>query len=236
MASSVGFYVGSAGRYAEPLVVLLAKGGCASLEMHVHHVLEGIELGVDVVEHEAHESVCPVASVDGVVSNGAHHALDVRLGGGDGESGSAELGELGDDVEGREGLEEDSVRVVLRVHAGGPVVQVRFGCRIDAEKRAGGGDGGARGDVQDQAALLIQHAGQDRTRDEHSGLDVDAHQISNQGIVNQVEVLGMGVADTYVVHEQTDILSNQGLTETRVIALRSLREINANASSLTLSA
>lgn len=216
------------------LVGLAAESGLADGEVHVEHVLEGEELGEDVVQDEGHSGVGPVASVEREVANGREDRFDIGLGGGDGQGGLSELGELGDDVEGRQRLEENALRVVLGVHAGGPVVQVGLGGSIDAEQGAGGSHTGARGDAQNKTALLIDHVGQNRARDEHGGLNVDANQVTNEAIFNGIKVLGVGVANTNVVDQETDIfVRDQGL-QTRVVIVRRLREINGQARRFTL--
>ena len=196
----------------------------------------GIEAGEDLVDEESHEGVGPVSSVDLVVSNNAESLSDVVLRSRDGEGGATELGELGDDVEGGESLEEDTIAVVLSVHGRSPVVQESLGSSIDREKRAAGEDGGTRREVQDESTLLVQHGGQDSASDEQGGLNVDAARVADEGVVNQVEVLGMGVANTNVVDEETDVLSFQGSAQTLVVSRSSIREVNANRLSLTLSA
>lgn len=218
------------------LLLLLAKSSVATGDVEIHDILEGVEARQDLVDGEGHDGVSPESSAELVVSDGGEDLLDVGLGSGDGEGGAAELGELGDDVEGCEGLEEDSVGVVLGVHGRSPVVQESLGGGVDGEEGAGGEEGGAGGDVQDETTLLVQHGGQDGAGDEEGGLNVDAAQVADEGIVDEVEILGVGVADTNVVDEETDVLAFQSRTQTLIISGSSVREVNAHASSLTLSA
>ena len=218
------------------MLLLLAESSVATSDVEVHEVLVGKEAGEDLVDEDVHAGVSPETRADLEVSNGGEDLLDVGLRSRDGHGGATELGELGDNVEGGEGLEEDSVGVVLRVHGRSPVVQESLGSSIDGKKGAGGELGGTRRDVQDETTLLGQHVREDGTSDEHGGLNVDAAQVADEGIIDEMEVLGVRVADTNVVDEESNVLSVDGSAQTLVIGGSSVREINADRGRLSLSA
>ena len=97
-------------------------------------------------------------------------------------------------------LDNDALGLVLEVEGLGEEVNIGLGARVDrVEGVADGDETGSGAHIDNDALLLLGHAGEDDLGELGKGNHVDVDELVDGRVVKLVKVLGVVITDAHIV-------------------------------------